>query len=94
MQLTLLGAPRVSLSERALSFPTRKALALLIYLAVESGVHTRAQLVSLLWPDSDAAHGRLSLRRALGQLRDVLGERTAGAAHPADRRRHGAVCFD
>lgn len=81
LDLALLGAPRVSIDGRALSFPTRKALALLIYLAVERGAHTRARLAALLWPDSDAAHSRLSLRRTLGQLRDVLGERDPGAVY-------------
>jgi DNA-binding SARP family transcriptional activator/tetratricopeptide (TPR) repeat protein len=81
LQLSVLGAPSVAAGGRPLSFPTRKALALLIYLAVEGHAHTRAHLAALLWPESDTAHARLSLRRALGQLRDALGERAGSQAH-------------
>ncbi len=80
LHLALLGAPQVALDGRAISFPTRKALALLIYLALENGAHTRAQLAALFWPGSDTPHGRLSLRRALGQVRDTLGERAPESA--------------
>ncbi|MFL5656800.1 MAG: hypothetical protein ACJ8CB_21795 [Ktedonobacteraceae bacterium] len=38
LHLSLLGTPVVKHGERTLTFSTRKALALLVYLAVEGGV--------------------------------------------------------
>src|SRR5258708_31888766 len=58
LQLSLLGVPVVQHDERTLTFSTRKALALLVYLAVEGGTHTRKTLSESFWPDLDAKHGR------------------------------------
>jgi DNA-binding SARP family transcriptional activator len=58
-------------------FRSRKELALLIYLAVAGGRHTREKLIALLWPDSDRNLGQASLRNTLVRTRRDLGE--AGA---------------
>ena len=76
--LRLLGTPEVSHAEKALAFQTRKVLALLAYLAVEPGIHTRDKITALLWPESDEERGRASLRRALAYLRDTLDEVSHG----------------
>ena len=47
LQLHLLGPPEVRLGEKLLAFPTRKTLALLIYLALESGSQPREHLAAL-----------------------------------------------
>jgi DNA-binding SARP family transcriptional activator len=60
------------LDGQPLAFPTRKALALLIYLTVEGGPHSREQLAALFWPESDSERGRATLRRTLSYVRDVL----------------------
>ncbi len=53
---------------------TRKALALLVYLACQPGRRaSRERLAALLWPDADPQQSRLSLRKALSALRQ-LGE--------------------
>lgn len=53
---------------------TRKAQALLVYLACQPGRRaSRDRLAALLWPDADAQQARLSLRKALSTLRQ-LGE--------------------
>jgi len=72
--LKLLGMPEARLDDRLLGFPTRKALALLIYLAVERGPHSREKLAALFWPNSDSERGRATLRRTLSYVRDVVGE--------------------
>jgi hypothetical protein len=59
LQLSLLGAPIIQHGERKLAFSTRKALALLIYLAVENKSHTRQSLSEVFWPELDAEHQRL-----------------------------------
>lgn len=69
LRLLLLGTPEVWCGGQALTFPTRKALALLVYLVVEGGSHSREKLTALLWPESDAARGRGSLRTAVAFLR-------------------------
>jgi DNA-binding SARP family transcriptional activator len=77
LQLSLLGTPGVKHDERTLTFSTRKALALLVYLAVEGGTHTRKTLSESFWPELDAEHGRAALRATLLELRKLL-ERTHG----------------
>src|SRR5438876_859717 len=72
LQLSLLGTPVVKHGERTLTFPTRKALALLVYLAVEGGTHTRKTLSESFWPELDAEHGRAALRATLVELRKSL----------------------
>jgi DNA-binding SARP family transcriptional activator len=67
--LRLLGTPEVSHAEHPLTLQTRKVLALLAYLAVEHGVHSRDKITALLWPESDEERGKASLRRALAYLR-------------------------
>ena len=72
--LALLGPPEVRHADQVLQFSTRKELALLIYLAVDGGVHLRKKLSEQLWPESDAMHGRAALRTTLLHLRHMLGE--------------------
>src|SRR5260221_10664836 len=82
LQLSLLGVPVVKHGERTLTFSTRKALALLIYLAVEGGTHTRKTLSESFWPELDAEHGRAALRATLLELRKFL-ERCHGPGERA-----------
>ena len=74
LMLRLLGTPEVSHAEHPLTLQTRKVLALLAYLAVEQGVHSRDKITALLWPESDEERGKASLRRALAYLRQSLEE--------------------
>ncbi|QBD76155.1 hypothetical protein EPA93_09090 [Ktedonosporobacter rubrisoli] len=78
LYLSLLGSPEIrhrkQEQDQVLKLPTRKVLALLIYLALEGGMHPREKLIALLWPDSDEAQGRTILRRTLALLREVLEE--------------------
>ncbi|MBI4500501.1 MAG: hypothetical protein HY700_05010 [Gemmatimonadetes bacterium] len=52
-----------------------KRLALLAYLCIATprGYHRRDKLLALFWPDSDDAHARTSLRKAVHVLRGALG---------------------
>ena len=59
------------------TFPTRKALALLSYLVVEGGVQPRERITALFWPESRADLGRAALRKTLAYLRQALGEHGA-----------------
>jgi DNA-binding SARP family transcriptional activator len=74
LRLDLLGPPQVRLGDRSLTFPTRKTLALLIYLALEGGQQPRELLAALLWPESNQERSYASLRNTLGHLRPALSE--------------------
>lgn len=54
---------------------TRKAVALLAYVAVVGRPVARDTLTELLWPDADPDAGRAALRRTLSVLRSGLGGR-------------------
>ncbi len=82
LQLLLLGTPVVKHGELTLTFSTRKALALLVYLAVEGGIHPRKTLSEAFWPELDAEHGRAALRATLLELRKLL-ERSHGPGERA-----------
>ncbi|MFW5942868.1 MAG: ATP-binding protein [Chloroflexota bacterium] len=58
--------------ERRLDFATRKALALLVYLAVEKEQKRREALAVLFWPESDRSRARANLRNTLNYLRNAL----------------------
>src|SRR5258708_11881945 len=82
LRLAVLGPPEVYHDGGRLTFALRKAQALLLYLAVEGGLHPRSKLATLLWPDSEASDARRTLRNALGLLRSLLaGSDSAHAQH-------------
>src|SRR5215472_4579077 len=68
LELALLGRPVVAVDGGRVDVPTRKALALVGYLAVE-GVSPRARLADALWPSVRPDAARLNLRRELNRLR-------------------------
>src|SRR5215510_13764289 len=74
LTLTLLGGFRANLDPGApLAFPTRKAQALLCYLAMPPGeAHPRDKLASLLWGSTVETTARTSLRQTLYALRRSL----------------------
>src|SRR5256886_4761164 len=74
LKIALLGPPEVDHRDHRLTFPDRKVLALLASLATEGGMQERQKLTRLLWPESDMAHGRATLRLALLHLRRILEE--------------------
>src|SRR6266480_1951509 len=81
LRLAVLGPPEVFHDGRRLTFALRKAQALLLYLAVEGGLHPRGKLAALLWPDSEPADARKTLRNALTLLRSLLADASAAPSH-------------
>ena len=79
LSVHLLGPFRVALDgEPATGFVSDKARALLAYLAVEADrPHRREALAGLLWPDYTERAARASLRTALANVRQVIGDRGA-----------------
>ena len=83
LRLAVLGPPEVAHDGCRLTFSLHKAQALLIYLAVEGGMHPRSKLAAFLWPDSEPAVARKALRNALALLRKLLGDDGASSDRPA-----------
>jgi DNA-binding SARP family transcriptional activator len=84
LRVAVLGSPEVFHDGSRLTFALRKAQALLLYLAVEGGLHPRSKLAALLWPDSDPSDARKGLRNALALLRGLLadaGDSPAARSH-------------
>src|SRR5260370_15706352 len=75
LRVSLLGAPRIEVGRKAIQTDTRKATALLAYLAVSERPQRRSTLAALLWPDTDEQKARGALRRTLSVLRSALGDR-------------------
>jgi DNA-binding SARP family transcriptional activator len=94
LKIALLGRPQVHHGSARVPFGERKVLALLAYLAAERGMHTREKLTSLLWPESDRAHGRSMLRATLLHLRQVLEEETPPEQTSHLRITHDALGLD
>jgi DNA-binding SARP family transcriptional activator len=72
LELSFLGSSEVRLNGRAVNLPTRKAFALLAFIACEPGLHSREKLAAMFWPDNDESGGRTALRKALGFLNTAL----------------------
>ena len=72
LTIALLGAPRVEVDGLPLRVDTRKAVALLAYLAVTGHAQSRDRLALLLWPDYDDDRARAALRRTLSTLKTAL----------------------
>jgi DNA-binding SARP family transcriptional activator len=72
--LRLLGDFAAEIDGREISLATRKAKALMAYLALsDSAQDTRERLVGLLWSESDEEHARASLRQAVHDIKLAFG---------------------
>jgi DNA-binding SARP family transcriptional activator/predicted ATPase len=74
MQISIyfFGSPRIHQDGKPIKPDTRKALALLAYLAVTGRPQTRESLATLLYPDYDETHARGALRRTLSTLLNAM----------------------
>jgi DNA-binding SARP family transcriptional activator/tetratricopeptide (TPR) repeat protein len=94
LSIALLGSPLIERDGSPLAVDTRKATALLAYLAVEGGTHNRDSLASLLWPDYAPDRARAALRRTLSTLRSALGGRWVVVARDAVSLDRAGVWLD
>ena len=72
LKLSLFGSPQVELEGRSVTIKRRKALAILIYLAVTGEAQRRDTFAMLLWPNSSQSNARTALRRDLSALNRAL----------------------
>lgn len=82
LKIRLLGSPQVTVDGEAIEVDTRKAIAMLAYLAIEKSAD-RDGLAGLFWADSSPDRARATLRRTLSALRGGIG----AEAIEADRNR-------
>ncbi len=73
LEVRLLGPPQVLRDGVPVAFDTRKATALLAFLALSEAPRPRDTLADLLWPEADLTRARGALRRTLSALRSVVG---------------------
>lgn len=82
MHLTLCGTAQLVMdSPSGAAALSAKSMALLAFLTLESGHHSRSALCGLLWGDVAAEKAQASLRQSLKQLRDTLGDHLAIDRH-------------
>src|SRR5262245_36520827 len=74
LKLFVLGQPRLERDGAPIELNLRKALALLVYLAVSGQPYSRDALATLLWPESDQREARARLRRTLHRLALAIGD--------------------
>lgn len=75
LEIEVLGSPVVRADGIPVEVDTRKATALLVYLAVTGHPQSRDRLTGLLWPDYEQEKARAALRRTLSTLKSALGGR-------------------
>lgn len=72
LALSLFGPPSIARDGVTIIPDTRKATALIAYLAVTGQRQSRDTLATLLWPEYDQPHARATLRRTLSTLNKAL----------------------
>src|SRR3954454_19844326 len=72
LTLFLLGQLRIERDGVPITVDTRKALALIVYVAVTHQRHSRDALATFLWPDYDRVRAFANLRRTVWGLNKAL----------------------
>ena len=97
LRLSVLGPFRLE-ADAEIALPSRKAQALLAYLALPAGrAHRRDKLASLLWADRGDTAARHNLRQALSSIAKAIGPASTDAAAMvtnADRIAVDPAAFD
>lgn len=92
VRLAFLGPPTVLRDGRRVGFDTRKAVALLAWLAAAREERPREALAALLWPEADEARARSSLRRTLSVTVAELGDALVGSRATLSLREEAVSC--
>src|SRR6266498_3802453 len=77
--LQFLGLPQIHLDDQPIATDRRKAIALLVYLAMNDIGHphqrySRESLSALFWPDYEQAKAFSNLRRTIWEVHQALGD--------------------
>lgn len=76
-----LGPLRIELDSQAIQTSRHKAQALMVYLAMNPGKHSRSLLSALLWPEFSQDKAYSYLRRTLWEVKSILGAGWIEADH-------------
>src|SRR5688572_28479667 len=102
LSILLLGPVSITCDGKSVAIPSKKARALLGYLALREGTAiSRSLLTGLFWGDRSEGQARASLRQSLSELRAALSVAAATPiaasreTSPGQRDRHGSMptCF-
>ncbi len=74
LSVAVLGTPEVRHNDHILRFSVARALALLLYMVVQGGLHPIKELIELFWPGLDWETGRDRIQNALHFLSQELQE--------------------
>ena len=74
LNIYLLGIPRLEIDNKVVEIDTRKATAILAYLALAEKRPSRDFLATFLWPDFDQSRAKAALRRTLSAMRRDVGK--------------------
>jgi DNA-binding SARP family transcriptional activator len=83
LRFYFLGSPRIEQNGRMVEPDTRKATALLAYLALSGERPSRDWLAAFLWPDFDDSHAKAALRRTLSALKTAVGPEVLNSTREA-----------
>lgn len=74
LNISGLGPLEITLNDRLVEIKRRKAIALLVYLAIEGRRESREFLSGLFWPEYEQSKAYAYLRRTLWEIKKVLGD--------------------
>jgi predicted ATPase/DNA-binding SARP family transcriptional activator len=74
LYISCLGPPQISLNNQQIDFKRRKAVALLVYLAMEGRSQSREFLSGLFWPEYEQSRAYSYLRRTIWEIKNVVGD--------------------
>ena len=92
--ILLLGAPSIEHDGVQVEVDTRKATALVAYLAVTKRGHTRDAVAGLFWPEYNQTRARAALRRTLSSLGKARAEGWLHADRESVELAHDAIWVD
>ena len=90
----LFGSPEIDRDGVRETPDTRKAVAVLAYLAVEGPSARRDRLAWMLWPESSQERARAALRRTLTSLRGAVGAEGLSSTRETITLEHSHVSID
>lgn len=93
-QVKLFGSPQISRGGELVAVDTRKAIAVVAYLALAAGSVSRDVLSFLFWPESDQTRARGALRRTLTSVRAAIGPDALVADRESVRLVRDSVVID
>lgn len=95
LEINTLSSPEIVMgNEKVIKFVTRKALALVIYLAINPGNRSREELADLLWSDQSQERATGNLRVALSDIRKKIGDYLSADRYSVSLSASGDVWVD